>query len=436
MRWFTLFLLIGLMLAPGSLAEITGCYETLDGALFTVFPSGSKKNTYRVWNITNGLISRLTPDKNNVYSWKDDNSNRSVNVTIDGSTIVRDGEPIATKLPFVVERVAFDSDGTKLNGIFVFPQGDGPFPLITYAHGSGKSSVFNSGDPYSFPAFGIATFFYDKRGVGSSAGRYTQNFEVLVQDHRNAIDFARAHRKVDPDRIAILGVSLGGWIAPLSAADRLEIRALLIRVGPTVSTLENDRWQALSPLHEKGYDDIAMAQATEVVDAAHRIARSELKEGWDEFKALKRKYKKSAWLKELAGMPEAFLNHSKVGVKLYFWWAGGFSDPDWDPMILLRTLDLPIRWTFGGTDTQVPTARCVELLNHEIEENGKPWEIHLLPEADHDLVEYRELDGKKVLSRFAEGFLLAEALWLKQIFDASKTAPTPGYHKIVPTGIY
>ncbi len=87
---------------------------------------------------------------------------------------------------------------------------------------------------------------------------------------------------------------------------------------------------------------------------------------------------------------------------------------------------------FGGTDTQVPTARCVELLNHEIEENDKPWEIHLLPEADHDLVEYRELDGKKVLSRFAEGFLLAEALWLKQIFDLSKTAPTPGLHGSTP----
>ena len=422
MRKSYLCLLLLLLNAPFSLAEITGCYETPNGELFTVFPSGSEKNTYRVWNITNGLISRLTPGKNDAYFWKDDNSHRSSKMLIDVSTIRRDGELIAMKLPLNVERVEFDSEGTKLRGIFVFPQGDGPFPLITYAHGSGKSSIFNSGNPYSFPAFGIATFFFDKRGVGSSAGRYTQNFEILIQGQLNAIDFARAHRKVDPDQIAILGVSLGGWIAPLSAEHRSDIKALLIRVGPTVSTLENDRWQALSPLYEKGYDVDAIAQATEVVDAAHFIARSNLKDGWSEFKTLKRKYRKSTWVKDIAGMPEAFLEHSKLGVKAYFWWSGGFSDPDWDPMTLLRTLDIPIRWTFGGNDKQVPTARSVELLNHEIQHNNKPWEIHLLPEADHNLVAYKELDGRKVLSHFSQAFLLDEALWLKQIFEESKTA--------------
>lgn len=422
MRKSYLCLLLLLLNTPFSLAEITGCYETPNGELFTVFPSGSEKNTYRVWNITNGLISRLTPGKNDAYFWKDDNSHRSSKMMIDGSTIRRDGELIAMKLPFNVERVQFNSEGTKLRGIFVFPQGDGPFPLITYAHGSGKNSIFNSGDPYSFPAFGIATFFFDKRGVGSSAGRYTQNFEILVQDQSNAIDFARAHRKVDPDQIAILGVSLGGWITPLSAEHRSYIKALLIRVGPTVSTLENDRWQALSPLYEKGYDIDAIAQATEVVDAAHFIARSNLKDGWSEFKRLKQKYRKTTWVKDIAGMAEAFLEHSRVGIKVYFWWSGGFSDPDWDPMTLLRTLDMPIRWTFGGNDKQVPTARSVELLNHEIQHNNKPWEIHLLPEADHDLVAYKELDGKKVLSHFSQAFLLDEALWLKQIFEESKTA--------------
>ena len=85
MRLSHLCLLILLLNAPFGLAEISGCYETPNGELFTVFPSGSKKNTYRVWNITNGLISRLTPDKNDAYFWKDDNSNRSSTVMIDGS---------------------------------------------------------------------------------------------------------------------------------------------------------------------------------------------------------------------------------------------------------------------------------------------------------------------------------------------------------------
>ena len=288
MRLPHLLLPLTLMIVPLSFGDITGTYETPSGEFFTVFPSGSKKNTHRVWNITNGTISRLTP-KSGDYVWKDDNSSRSMRVDIDELRITRDGELIAKKIPFVIERVDFESNGAKLSGMFVFPQ--------------------------------------------------------------------------------------------------------------------------------KGYEDDAIAQATEIVDAAHFIARSDLKNGWTELRALKRKYKGSDWMKDIAGMPEAFLEHSKIGVKAYFWWTGGFSDPDWDPMTLLRTLDIPIHWTFGGSDTQVPSARCVELLNHEIQHENKPWDIHLLPEADHNLVLYKEVDGEKVVSHFAQGFLLKEAMWVKQIFD-------------------
>ena len=98
----------------------------------------------------------------------------------------------------------FVSHGTKLAGRIVMPPGEGKVPLVVLIHGSEPDSALAS---YSLqrmlPAQGIAAFVYDKRGTGSSGGKYTQDYSLLADDAVAAVATARAAggRAARPHRI-------------------------------------------------------------------------------------------------------------------------------------------------------------------------------------------------------------------------------------------
>ena len=81
---------------------------------------------------------------------------------------------------------------------------------------------------------GIAVLRMDDRGVGGSdrgpAGATSADF---ADDIRAALAFLRARADVEPSRLALIGHSEGGMIAPMVAATDPALRAIVIIAGPS-----------------------------------------------------------------------------------------------------------------------------------------------------------------------------------------------------------
>jgi dienelactone hydrolase len=91
---------------------------------------------------------------------------------------------------------------------------------------------------------GIAALRVDDRGVGASTGD-DANATTLTEakDVHTEIAWLRARKDIDPRRIAVVGYSEGGLIAPIVASEDPTIAAAALLAGPGVSGPELNRYQ-------------------------------------------------------------------------------------------------------------------------------------------------------------------------------------------------
>lgn len=75
---------------------------------------------------------------------------------------------------------------------------------------------------------GIASLRFDFYGSGESAGTFREaTLQGEISDARCAVEFFRAQKRIDPRRVGLLGLSLGGTIAATVAAT-VRARALVL----------------------------------------------------------------------------------------------------------------------------------------------------------------------------------------------------------------
>jgi carboxymethylenebutenolidase len=156
--------------------------------------------------------------------------------------------------------------GAALRGVLYLPQGQGqgPFPVVLYAHGSAPGSLSNEAFEAVAPAFtahGWALFAPYRRGQGLSAAagpfirdqvaaartegggdRAQQRLAELLagvqmEDQASAFAWLARQPFADPRRIAAMGNSFGGVIALLSA-ERLPVCAAVDASGGAESWAE------------------------------------------------------------------------------------------------------------------------------------------------------------------------------------------------------
>lgn len=138
----------------------------------------------------------------------------------------------------VRQDVEFDVEGdVTLRGWLFAPDGVGPHPAITMAHGfAGVKEHGLERFARLFADAGFVVLVHDHRGFGASGGspRFDIDPWVQIADWRRAISFLEHHPSVDRDRIGLWGTSYaGGHAIVLGATDR-RLRAVVAQV-PTIS---------------------------------------------------------------------------------------------------------------------------------------------------------------------------------------------------------
>ena len=240
---------------------------------------------------------------------------------------------------FTIQNVKFESQGITLAGSILKPKN--PFAAVVIVHGS---------DPVKremefakrLAKKGIAVLTYDKRGVGESGGVYvgpsvgtnnidTANLNLLSNDANEAVKTFRTYLKDKKTPIGLIGFSQAGWIIPITASKNSQIEFMVLFSCPTITTLEQLRFQFYTNGNNNFWENHTDADARE---------------------------------------------HTE-------------NDPDkyqfvaTDPKTSLNALSIPGLWIFGEKDIQIPIKLCIEQLN-TLKAQGKPFEYTLFSKLGHN----------------------------------------------------
>jgi uncharacterized protein len=134
----------------------------------------------------------------------------------------------------------------KLPATLALPKGKGPFPAVVLVHGSGpcdRDETVGANKPFRDLAHGLATrgiavLRYEKRtrehpiAMTLLAGGITVK-EETIDDAMIAVEVLAARASIDPQRIFVLGQSLGGMLLPRIAQGSKQIAGVISMAGCT-----------------------------------------------------------------------------------------------------------------------------------------------------------------------------------------------------------
>jgi dipeptidyl aminopeptidase/acylaminoacyl peptidase len=252
--------------------------------------------------------------------------------------------------------------GAELAAIIrVPPSAPRPVPAVVLVHGSGRQTADDMlrHTGRRLEMLGLAVVAYDKRGVGKSTGEYTsigpgnsvEMFDLLAGDALTVVDALRARPDIDTRRIGLVGISQGGWIAPLAASRSAHVSFVVTISGPAVSVGEEIAYSRLAgadPGSEQGLSD----------DEIDRRMRE-------------------------------------------------FTGPHgYDPIVVLTGLRAPSFWVLGDQDRSIPLKKTVAVLQRLAHDEKRPITAHVLPGLDHGL--------RHVVTGEQPDYWRAIATWLQQ----------------------
>ena len=176
------------------------------------------------------------------------------------------------------EDLTFAWNGLDLAGTLHFPAHEGPHPAVLMMQGSGPAD--RDSDGYFPPireAFlqrGIATFAFDKPGIGDSTGDWREHmFEGRASQALAALELLRSHPAVDAGRVGIWGHSQGGWLAQILASRLPELAFAIANSGPSINVELQDLYGCEHTMRAEGHSEDDIKQALEFLDALHDAAR-------------------------------------------------------------------------------------------------------------------------------------------------------------------
>lgn len=383
-----------------------GSYRMSDGTSLDIGPGAPGQLR---WRRTDGRTGALTSHADGRWTstlgWTDRSDGNNVTIPDCGRGLIRFNDVAGKRIPLIQVDTRFQGSGVMLTGRLTLPPGKARVPIVVLIHGSEHSSALeNYALQRQFASAGIGVFAYDKRGTGTSGGRYTQNYLILATDAVLATREARRLAGKRAGRVGYQGGSQGGWVAPL-AAQIEPVNFVIVSFGLAVSPLEEDREAIAFDMERAGFGADIKARAMEVADATATIVASNFTDGFEQLEVLKRKYGQEPWFKAVRGNFTAYLLASsaetsrKEGPSLL----EGIP-AQYDPMPVLANLKVPHLWILGGQDRDAPPFETIRRLQM-LRKAGRPISVTIFPDADHGMYEFETgLDGERLSTRQPEGY--------------------------------
>ncbi len=133
---------------------------------------------------------------------------------------LRQVQVLAETDAYTRSQVTYESDGGTVSGVLLRPRGRGPFPGIVLNHGYIEPSIYVTGQGLAreqdwLARAGFAVLHTDYRGHAASDPAAPLDRETRLGYTRDAVNAVVALERepyVDPDRMAMLGRSMGGGI--------------------------------------------------------------------------------------------------------------------------------------------------------------------------------------------------------------------------------
>lgn len=191
--------------------------------------------------------------------------------------------------PYTTEPVRITSRaGHVLAGTMAWPTRPGKQPAVLLVSGSGPQdrdeaiALVPGFRPFrqiadTLARRGIAVLRLDDRGTGESGGVFTTaTTQDFSEDAEDAVRWLKSLRDVDSTRVAIVGHSEGGLIAPMVAARGTRLAAIALMAGPAWTgrriVHEQNRYAASQSLSGAALDSV-LRSADAAVDSIGREQR-------------------------------------------------------------------------------------------------------------------------------------------------------------------
>jgi pimeloyl-ACP methyl ester carboxylesterase len=424
-------LVYALFASPALDTRYSGAYALPDDSFVYISPEGEDVLRFRTLSGQSGLLWRegnhFAGGKGfaerepafNRFTFNFNDSGHAVSLTWEQPRTLTVRAP---KVPLAEQIVTFVSGDTRLRGKLVMPEGSGPHPAVVFIGGSEQTSLVDEAfEPYLYASRGFATLVFDQRGTGESQGDYTRNFRVLATDVLAALKWLRDQPRINGANVHLVGVSQGGWIAPMAAARDAKVRSVLVGSGPLVSVFEGDRWRYVSALKKQGFED-AIPEADRInLILSDIVGRHQ--DRWSDLANALGAARREPWFDTLAGSGSLLGDAAHSALPLWaqrvrVWWTQRqdppFIDRLYDPVPTAAALKMPSYWIFGEQDSTMPTEWTIEAIN-KLQRQRKPMDYLIYPEAGHGILRIERLpDGKTRVLGYEPDYFKAQIDWLKR----------------------
>jgi dienelactone hydrolase len=163
-----------------------------------------------------------------------------VTALVSGSAALAQPSPTEVTVPMTVKGL-FGEKTIHISAVEYRPEGGGPFPAVVLSHGgttrANERVAYTATYPVAsalFVKWGFAVLNPLRRGYGRTGGVFEEDFGrcenpfyveaglETAKDIAAAVAYVRRQAFVDPDRIVLVGQSVGGW-GSLALASRRDV---------------------------------------------------------------------------------------------------------------------------------------------------------------------------------------------------------------------
>lgn len=247
------------------------------------------------------------------------------------------------------EDITFSNQDIKFAGTLYKAETPRPSPAVVVVHpasGGQRTDPFYAHLKTELPKQGITVLVFDRRGSGGSGGDFdTADFEDLAGDVICAVEYLQARADIDGSRIGLHGTSQGGWIAPIAAARKPDIAAVVAVSASGVSPADQMDYGVTFHLEKAGYAPAEVREAIRLRRLVNEYFRG--RGSHTEVAAELERFEREPWFQAAYLFPGDNLPADIRGDKWHY-------EMDYEPLPIWREVRQPTLFIFAEVDEWVP----------------------------------------------------------------------------------